>query len=125
MKANARISEKAVEVIVKSIDLNKLLGIGYAVSDMDYPTTSEEITDAFRNEIADLGLANITQDSLESNFTWDEIETNLYDYENSFGHGTNMSRDYDNKRWVVSWYIINMKGEWTVVVRNAHELSNY
>lgn len=124
MKANARISEKAVEAIVKSIDLNKLLGIGYAVSDMDYPTTSEEITDAFRNEIENLGLANITQDSLESNFTWDEIDTNLWDYENSFGHGTNTSRDSNNKRWVVSWYIINMKGEWTVVVRNTHELSN-
>lgn len=77
-KHTANLTAEAVEILVKSINVDRILGIGVAMSDMDYPTTADEIAWAFALKVADLGLRASTEDRLRKLYPgYDKESTEL------------------------------------------------
>ena len=124
-KHTANLTAEAVEILVKNINVDRILGIGAAMSDMDYPTTADEIAWAFALKAADYGLRASTEDrvrKLYPDYDSTTLEITEARYDDSSTRGTSMSsncRDNDGQYLIrVNWslHVLPDTGEWLVVV---------
>lgn len=130
MKKNSKITAEAVEILVKSINIDKMLGIGAATSDMDYPTTKYEIAQAFAFSAAFLGLRASTEQRLRTlypAYDSDRLELTADKALNYGVTGVNMSSVLHPNagdcriRIVWSLHILPDTDEWLVVVDAVDE----
>lgn len=129
-KHTANLTAEAVEILVKSINVDRILGIGVAMSDIDYPTTADEIAWAFALEAAGFGLRASTEDRLRKvypNYDSTTLEITDARYDDSSTRGVSKSstcRDNDGQYLTrVSWslHVLPDTGEWLVVVDSVSD----
>lgn len=129
-KHTAKLTAEAVVILVKSISVDRILGISVAMSDIDYPTTADEIAWAFALEAADFGLRASTEDRLRKvypNYDSTTLEITDARYDDSSTRGTNVSstcRDNDGQYITrVNWslHVLPDTGEWIVVVDSVSD----
>ena len=126
----AKLTAEAVEILVKSISVDRILGIGVAMSDMDYPTTADEIAWAFACKVADYGLRASTADRLRKLYPrYDNTLTELVgeatgdDAARGYCESSKL-HDMDGDYVIyVTWslHILPDTGEWLVVVDSVDD----
>lgn len=113
LKHTASISAKAVESIVKGVEIDKIMGFGCPGPEQLYATTAKEVSKDFIDELDDLGI----KARLWSN---DDDEELLLACPQGISESRRYDKTDDSEKFMrVKWYVVEdeLESNWLVIVR--------